>query len=322
MKRSIAKRFGWTFLILALFLSSCGNTGKHSEGSDSKAETHDLNLYFVNQEEDQLISEKFLPKQSDSSHLIDVFVKKASESSDYNEDAQPLLNEDVKIKSKSLTDGILTLNLNAEFESMSPARELLARAGLTKLFTQLDEVKWIKLTINGKPLVDSGGAEIAASGQDSFVENSGKSIHSYSNADMILYFTDQSGEKLVREEKNVYYSSNEPLEKAVVEQIIKGPSDSKNFPVLGSDTKVLSVAIQEGVCYVNFDDSFSNTLQNVKAEVQLYSIVNSLVNTCHVKTVKFSINGKSNLKFRNTMPLERQYEKTDVENTASAASAD
>ena len=82
-----------------------------------------------------------------------------------------------------------------------------------------------------------------------------------------------------------------------------------HYPAISSDTKILSVAIQDGICYVNFDGSFQNTLLNVQEDVQVYSIVNSLVDTCGVTKVQFSVNGKSNSVFRKEMRLDKQYEK-------------
>ena len=62
--------------------------------------------------------------------------------------------------------------------------------------------------------------------QETFVENSGKQINDYKYISMDLYFSDETGEKLKSENRALYYSSNVPLERVVVEQLIKGPQES------------------------------------------------------------------------------------------------
>ena len=56
------------------------------------------------------------------------------------------------------------------------------------------------------------------------MENSGKQINDYKYISMDLYFSDETGEKLKSENRALYYSSNVPLERVVVEQLIKGPA--------------------------------------------------------------------------------------------------
>ncbi|MCC6095151.1 MAG: GerMN domain-containing protein, partial [Eubacterium sp.] len=119
--------------------------------------------------------------------------------------------------------------------------------------------------------------------------------------------TDQTGSKLVPETREVYYSSNEPIEMAVVQELIQGPSQNGHYPVFSTDTQVLSVTSQEGVCYVNFDDSVQNSILSISEEIPIYAIVNSLAETCHIKKVQFLIDGESDTVFRNSMDLGVQY---------------
>ena len=113
---------------------------------------------------------------------------------------------------------------------------------------------------------------------------------------------------LLPEERKVYYSSNVPLERAVVEEIVKGPKQDGHYPTLPAETNILSVTIQEGICYVNFDDSFTNSILSVQEEIPIYSIVNSLASVCHVNKVQFSINGSSSVTFRKNMKLDQLFE--------------
>ena len=81
----------------------------------------------------------------------------------------------------------------------------------------------IRILVEGLPLRNSQNEEVGLLDNDSFVENSGKEINTYENATMTLYFTNESGDGLTAEQRNIYYSTNVPLERVVVEQLGKGP---------------------------------------------------------------------------------------------------
>ena len=81
--------------------------------------------------------------------------------------------------------------------------------------------------------------------------------------------------------------------------------------MFSTDTQVLSVISQAGICYVNFDDSVQKTILSISEEIPIYAIVNSLSDTCHTKKVQFSIDGESDTVFRNSMDLSVQYTRND-----------
>ena len=47
---------------------------------------------------------------------------------------------------------------------------------------------------------------------------------------------------------------------------------------------------------------------DIEPEITIYAIANSLAETCHVSRVQFSVNGKSDVMFRDAMSLDRLYE--------------
>lgn len=170
----------------------------------------------------------------------------------------------------------------------------MARAGLVRTFGQIPGVEFIRINIEDAPLTDDADNEIGLMTPESFVENSGKEINTYQDVTMTLYFANEDGTKLEPEQRKVYYSSNVPLERVVVEQLIKGPKESGHYATLPTDTNILSVTISDGICYVNFDEKVQQTTVGAKADTAIYSIVDSLVQVCQVDNVQFSINGETN----------------------------
>ena len=89
--------------------------------------------------------------------------------------------------------------------------------------------------------------------------------------------------------------------------IISSPTTLSTVP---SGTKLISVSVVDGVCYVNLSDSFKNNPNpEVTEEVLLYSIVNSLTELQGVSKVQISINGSTDGKVRFSYDLSKLYER-------------
>ena len=125
----------------------------------------------------------------------------------------------------------------------------------------------------------------------------------------ICIFLDETGEKLKSENRALYYSSNVPLERVVVEQLIKGPQESGLLATIPPETKVLGVSVSDQICYVNLDGAFEQDLAQVQPETVVYSIVNTLTTVCDVKQVQISVNGDTKVTFRDTLELDQFFEK-------------
>ena len=93
------------------------------------------------------------------------------------------------------------------------------------------------------------------------------------------------------------------MEKLIVEQILKGPSQSGEYPTLNPDTKVLGVTVKEGICYVNLDENFLNVTYDVTPEVAIYSLVNSLIEGTDASKVQISVNGETKVSYMDSLDL-------------------
>ncbi len=257
-------------------------------------------LYYLSQEEDQLVYRLHSAEESDPTALAaELYLQQQNLPEKNKENLKLLLPENVALQNFSVENDQILLDFSAEYTRMSREREILVRAGMVRLFTQIPGVRRILIQSSGEPIRNAEGLEIGAMTAGRFVESSGKDINSYLKTNMKLYFTDQEGKQLIPEERTVYYNSNAPLEKVVVEQLVKGPKEEGHAAVLPSEINILSVTIQEGICYVNLDNSFKNLLQTsnstLNPELAVYSIVNSLADTCRVNKIQISVNGKTNL---------------------------
>lgn len=307
-----ARWFAVSAIAVALLFAACGEATSESYPAEQEMAEKRYYHYAINADDDMLDEKEFKPGSTETGALIEELIGYCTDTEELEKGEHALLSDGLVLQSHALTDGVMTLDLSEDYAQLPKADELLVRAGLVKTFTQVEGISYVEFKIGGVPMKDSSGEPVGRLSQDNFVENSGRSIHSYQNVIMKLYYTDESGTVLMPEERSVYFNSNEPLEKAVLTELIRGTSKKGYFPTLLPETKVLSVAIQEGICYVNFDESFRNSILSVQEDVQIYSIVNSLVDTCNVSRVQFTVNGKSNMTFRESMELDRLYEKNEL----------
>lgn len=291
----------FSVLAVLILLAGCSR-------SESEEETADYFMYYLSLDGNQVVENACEPEASQGEELIQEFAEKFNETPE-KEDYQRLMAKDVEIEGWTLEDSTLTLKIRGPYESMSRPREVLVRAGLVRGFTQIPEVERVQITTENGELKDSSGNVIGPMTRESFVENAGKEINNYQYTTLTLYFVNETGDKLVSETRSVYYSTSMPLERVVVEQLVKGPSEEGHYAVLSPDTNILSVTTSENIAYVNFDETFVNGTISVAQEIPIYALVNSITTNCPVQRVQFSINGESDVTFRESMKLNQFYEK-------------
>ena len=69
------------------------------------------------------------------------------------------------------------------------------------------------------------------------------------------------------------------------------------------------MSVNENVCYINFDSAFLNSTLEVNEYIPIYSIVNSLCEISNVNKVQITVNGSSDVMFREVVSLNTQFER-------------
>lgn len=213
---------------------------------------------------------------------------------------QPPLALGFEVKQYQVEDGCLKLETNASYKEMTATREILVRAALVRTFTQLKGITFLSFTVEGEPLKDSLGNLVGLMSAGQFIDNAGDTINTYEKVRLKLYFGNETGDKLVTTTRTLDYNTLIPMEKLVLEELFKGPDGDLTgvYPLINPDTKILSVTVKDSICYVNLDATFTTQIYNGTAEVVLYSIVNSLTELNTIKKVQFSIDGKTDITYR------------------------
>ena len=302
----------WMLFLLAavLCLGGCGALSAEKEEQTENVEDGSYLLYYMNVDETGLERDTFKPESEETDALVQEMLERLDNEEPKNE-MLALLPKDVDINSYALRKNSVVIDFNKNYRQMGTVRELLARAGIVKTLIQAPEIQNVEFTVDGEAVVDSNGDPVGEMNANTFVEYTGTDINNYQYTTLTLYFTNEAGDKLLPEQRNVYYSSNLPLERVVMEQLLKGPRETDMQRTLSEEVNVLSVTVSDGICYVNFGESFVDSALPVQESIPIYSIVNSLVDSCGIKQVKISVEGESKMIFRETMNLDQFYEKNE-----------
>ena len=303
-------------VVMFFCLSGCG-----SRGSVETEYGRVYDIYYVNNEETRIFADPYQTAAYNDQTLLDELLVKLAQEPEKGEYKAPLA-EHFELIGYTWDGGQLTLNFDEHYKEMDKIKETLVRAAIVRTLSQVGSVNYIAFTIQNEPLVDSSGVAIGMMSADTFIDNAGNEINTYEKVNLRLYFANENGDMLVEEnQRNVVYSSNVSLEKLIVEKLIEGPSAVGSYPTINPATKVISVTVNDRICYVNLDESFLSQPYNVTNDVTIYSIANSLVELSNVNKVQISINGETNVLYKESVSLTNIFERNLdlVESAAPAA---
>ena len=293
MKR--VKKYVLTGMLLMLLavLTGCGTrepeTGKK------------ISVYYVNTAETKVeVHDQYLNTKTPEEQLEETmtFLSTTPEKLEYTAP----FDMGFQVLDYDVEDGKLVINVDKAYSELSVTTEVLVRAAVVRTLTQLSNVKYVTITVEGSQLYDNAGELVGWMNAEQFINNDGNEINTYELVKVKLYFANADGDKLIAAYREKHYSTNTPLERFVVEELIAGPSGQIEglYPVINPETKIINILTKDGICYVNLDSSFLTVVNNVSTEVAVYSIVNSLVELDNINKVQILVNGEVPSTFSNS----------------------
>lgn len=302
------------FAVMVIFLTiltviSCGSRQPNEQETV-------YNIYYVNRDGTGVVYHEYTTTSTDTETVLAELVGQLETVSERLEYRAPLAGN-FTLLGYSLSEGQLLLNFDENYKNQEIINEILVRASIVRTLTQVKDVQYISFLVSSQPLTDASGNVVGFMNSDNFIDNAGNEINTYERVRLRLYFANAEGNGLISVNRTVVFSSNFSLERQVVEEIIAGPKDTDTgkgagnlaYPVMNSDTKVVSVNIRDGICYVNLDANFLSQIYQVTPEVTIYALVNSLAELSNVNRVQISINGETNVTYRESMNLATMFER-------------
>lgn len=297
------KKYGiWLCIMFMLVLTACG---KEQKATDETV----YQIYEVNKEETKVASREITTTETDTEKLLGVLIEELEKTPEDTEN-RAAITEAIQLQSSTVSDESANLNFGVGYYAQSLTGEILTRAAIVRTLTQIPDVNYVSFLVDGSALLNNQGAPVGVMTADQFIDNSGNEINTEEKVSLVLYFANENGDKLKKVTREVVYSSNISLDKLVMEQLISGVQDGEEaYPTINPATKVVSVTVSDGTCYVNLDKEFLTQIYKVDANVTIYSIVNSLVELTDVNRVQISINGETDLSFKESVPLATMFER-------------
>lgn len=275
--------FGVAVCCLMMLLAGCGQKEKKA----------DFYLYYLDIDYTGIVPVEYEMQAQDANGMIlEALDMLGTETK--NVKYTKTMPSDVKVEDYLLDQGTLSLYFNVEYKELETFREVMVRSAIVKTMLQVPDVDAVVFFVSGNPLQDGAGHLVGTMDENFFLDDFGQETESLLSATLVLYYASADGQSLVREEKDVYYSSNVPMERLVLDYLMKKPDTDGAQSVFPSNTKVLSVSVADGVCYVNLDSTFLNQTGNIAENVAIYSIVNSLTELDRVGKVQITFSGKDN----------------------------
>lgn len=295
------------WLALAALLSLlCAVTGC------GKREETGYDIYYITTDRTGMTAEKYTPRSEDAESLIEELLDKLSEDTG-SVDYMKTIPAKIKVKDYRLDqEKNLSLYFDRDYSSLEGYEEILIRSAIVRTLLQIQGIDSITFYVSNEPLQNAAGETIGSMNRESFIYDFGEETDSLLSTTLHLYFASADGASLVREDREVYYSSNIALEKLVMDNLLKGPDGENAVGIMPANTKLLNVSVTDGVCYVNLDATFLNQISGVSDQVIIYAIVNSLTELDNITKVQILINGSSNVIYHDGFDLNTLLEHGDI----------
>lgn len=283
----------WIYLLAVLGM--CLEVIWGFSGCDVRKATEDngFQIYMLNKEETKVEAHSYSMAALEKEDMLDELLEALAAQSEKLE-YKPPLSMGFHTRSVNMVDNKIYLDMDENYKNLSPITEVLVRAAVVRTLTQIPGVRYVQFTVEGTELYDQTGNVVGAMSAEMFIDNDGNEINTYELARVKLYFANSTGDHIISAYREKYYSSNMPMERFILEELIAGPSGKVDglYPTLNPETRILGVTTQDGVCYVNLDAGFQKSINNVSTEVAIYSIVDSLVELNNVNKVQILVNGE------------------------------
>lgn len=254
-------------------------------------------LYFLNDAETTLVSERRAVKYKSSADILENIVLELVKG--------PKASGNKRIMSKNVTLNSLTMenggNVCVDFSSSyltgDSTRDALSTYAVVKTLSSVNNVYGVKVTVDGEELKNADGT--AMEYLTSADINLPTDTYTSEMKNIALYFPEKETNKLRKEDRIVKIIDQQPVEQYIINELINGTQDGALNNALNKDTTLLSVDVYNDICFVNFKSDFTekNSGNEDKEKTVIYSIVASLTELANVRRVQFLLDGKKADKF-------------------------
>ena len=287
------KRIPYVIFLVSLLsltvLCGCDKSTKSAQEKQEKTENQEqvtkeetdrkknntINLYYLNAQEDGF--------------------KKVSCKLQHSDDLKEMANEVLYklINDVNVSRGKATIDFGAGYIQLSHTQEVLLRTSVVKSLLQIQGIDGVLFSVNGSSLLDNDKMPVGLMEASTILTDDGQADIYSAKKKVKMYYTNETGDKLIPYLTELTVTDNVPLETQVLLALKNPPASKKNLKSpLPSDFYVNQTQILNNICYVDLSSEVEKAAVNVKEKVTVYAMVNSLTDLDTAYQVQFTIDGK------------------------------
>lgn len=195
----------------------------------------------------------------------------------------------VEVLSVDESEGVVTVTLGEKYLEMDGVSLAEAESCTALTLCAIDGVNGVRVLVNGRPH-PHGSRDVLSADGIVHEEIDGKSLE----REITLYFCSSDSGRLYTEKRGVTMREGEPIERYVIDELIKGSSQTGYRELLPDGLELLDAVRDGGVCSLNFSPEFRKLTEGrVDDELSaLISIANSIIASSTADAVRFLVEGE------------------------------
>lgn len=219
----------------------------------------------------------------------------------------------VDIREFQIRERQLSIYFSSAYYNVQGIDEVLLRAAIVKTVCQVDGIEYVEFFVENESLAVDGEL-VGVMSELSFLNSMGSDTEPQEKY-VTLYFSDVSGSEMKEVTSRLTYDMTVPLARLLVEQLLAGPENipdvntSEVRQTVPDGTTLNSLTIRDNVCYLDLSKEFVNPQAEVKSEIVIYSIVNTLCELADVNKVQFTIDGEQQQNYGDTKNFDAPFER-------------
>ena len=202
---------------------------------------------------------------------------------------QSIFPENTACTSVTVDDGVLTLDMNEAYASLTGVERTLAAACLTMTMEQIEFVDAVQIRTPAGIVTSQTPAKLST---DSYLLQDMSWL--YPERTVQLYFVGQNG-KLQAEKRAIAYQDPEALPQMTLQALIDGPENRQLHASVPTGTQIFAMRVTGNLCTVVLSEEFSACdTDTTRAELAVHSVVASLCSLSEIDQVQLRlVNGSA-----------------------------
>ncbi len=258
---------------------------------DGAKNRYDAALYFYNEQETAIEAENRTIHYTDRPELAERIVGELIKGPESARSRRVIPSDAKLISVSGVEDGEVIVNFSKEFCTGDAKNDILAVYSVVKSLCAVRGVNSVKVVADGADILAEDGSIIGfLTDQDI---NLSTDTYNSEMREVTLYFPSNESGGLGREIRSIRVTDQQPLAQYVINELIKGPQTEGLYASMSGETKIHSVEIMNGICFVNFTESFieKNAGSAEQERLTIASIADSLTELENIDRVQLLING-------------------------------